>query len=198
VTTYLAFPMRPTMTILACLLAAVACTPSNTDTQTAAGSATAVSGQSVSATPALAVAAPDTATGPAPDVLLRQLYKLHDAQRGPLFQTKSRALVDRFFAKKLADLIWQDAKHPKDEAGAIDADPLYNTQDAQITDFAIAAPMLSANNQQATVRVTFLNDKTPYTVIFSLKREQHMWKIDEITYGSDVVEQDFSSWFANS
>jgi len=35
----------------------------------------------------------------APDAVVKNFYAAHDAGQGPFFQTKSRALVDRYFAK---------------------------------------------------------------------------------------------------
>ena len=39
----------------------------------------------------------------APDTIVKDLYKQHDAQKSPFFQTKNRALVDKYFDKNLAD-----------------------------------------------------------------------------------------------
>ena len=46
-------------------------------------------------------------------------------------------MVDKYFVKSLADLIWKDAHGPKGEVGAIDGDPLYDAQDMEIKKFAI-------------------------------------------------------------
>src|ERR1044071_7855960 len=75
-----------------------------------------------------------------PDAVVKNLYAAQKAGTGPFFQTKNRALVDRYFSKDLADMIWKDAVTAKGEAGAIDFDPLYNSQDPQITDFVIEKP----------------------------------------------------------
>jgi len=56
------------------------------------------------------------------------LYKQHDAKQSPFWQKKSRARVDRYFTKQLADLIWKDAHGPDDEAPNLDGDPLYDAR----------------------------------------------------------------------
>lgn len=77
---------------------------------------------------------------PGPDTLVADLYKANKQKRSPFFQTRSRALLYKYFEKTLADLIWKDAVHSKGEVGAIDGDPLYDAQDMEIKKFAIKKP----------------------------------------------------------
>ena len=63
-----------------------------------------------------------------PDEIVAKLYKDQKAETGPFNQTKSRALVDRFFMEDLADMIWKDAVAAKGEIGAIDFDPLFGSR----------------------------------------------------------------------
>jgi len=116
-----------------------------------------------------------------PEMLVADLYKQHDANKSPFFQTKSRALVDKYFTKALGDLIWKDATESKNEVGAIDGDPLYNAQDTEIKKFAIGKGVV--NGQSATVIVTFTNLGKKETLTFSLKLINKAWKIDNISYG---------------
>src|SRR5436190_22536078 len=62
---------------------------------------------------------------------------LYAAKTSPFSQTKNRALVDKYFTKELADMIWKDAITSKGEVGAIDGDPLYNAQDMKIRNLVI-------------------------------------------------------------
>jgi hypothetical protein len=102
----------------------------------------------------------------APDALVADLYKQHDAKKSPFFQSKDRALVDKYFAKPLADMIWKDAtRKNQNEVGVLDGDPLYNAQD------------------KATVVVTFDNFSAKQTLKFSLAQEKNAWKISDIDYG---------------
>ncbi len=117
----------------------------------------------------------------APDALVSDLYKQHDAEKSPFFQTKSRALVDKYFAKSLADMIWKDAKTSNGEVGALDGDPLYNAQDTQIKKFSVGKADIK--DKSATVPVTFENYDKKEKLIFSLVQENDAWKIADINYG---------------
>src|SRR5438067_9339682 len=75
-----------------------------------------------------------------PDGLVASLYQAHRQKHSPFFQTRSRALVYKYFEKLLADLIWKDAVTSKGEVGVIDGDPLYDAQDTDIKKFAIKKP----------------------------------------------------------
>lgn len=68
-----------------------------------------------------------------PTLWVVDLYRQHNRKRSPFFQTRSRALINKYFAKALADLIWKDAMKAKGEVGALGADPLYDAQDTEIT-----------------------------------------------------------------
>lgn len=116
-----------------------------------------------------------------PETLVSDLYKVHDAKKSPFFQTKDRALVDKYFTKPLADLIWKDATSTKNEVGAIDGDPLYNAQDTEIKNFAVGKG--DVKGDKATVPVTFTNFDRKVTINFSLVTVNGGWKIDNILYG---------------
>ena len=81
-------------------------------------------------------------TTASPDGLVKDLYRVHNQKHSPFFQTRNRALLDKYFEKPLADLIWKDARSSKGEVGVIDGDPLYDAQDMEIKKFAIAKPRL--------------------------------------------------------
>src|SRR5215813_14997828 len=72
-----------------------------------------------------------------PEALVADLYRVHKARRGPFFQSRNRALLNKYFEKDLANLIWNDAVKSKGEVGVIDGDPLYDAQDMDIKHFAI-------------------------------------------------------------
>ncbi|HYV00489.1 MAG TPA: hypothetical protein VE977_16785, partial [Pyrinomonadaceae bacterium] len=54
-----------------------------------------------------------------PRALVADLYRQHKKQ-SPFFQRRSRALLDKYFARELANLLWQDAHSAGDEVGALD------------------------------------------------------------------------------
>ena len=120
-----------------------------------------------------------------PGQVVADLYRQHKT-RSPFFQNKSRVLVDRYFDKDLADLIWNMPNSP-DEVGPLDGDPLYNAQDMQIRSFVIHKP--SVTNGTATVLVTFTNIGKKQEVKFLLASRQAGWKITNIKYddGTDLI-----------
>lgn len=118
-----------------------------------------------------------------PEVLVEELYNQEAKENSPFFQYKDRDLVDRFFAKSLADMIWKDAVEAKDEMGALDFDPLYDAQDTEVADLKIG----NAENKgdKATVPVTFLNFGESQTITYLLVKENDKWKIEDIKYDED-------------
>lgn len=120
-----------------------------------------------------------------PEQLVADLYRQHKT-RSPFFQNQSRALVDRYFDKNLADLIWNQPNLP-DEVGALDGDPLYNAQDMEIKNFIIHKPAIK--NGTATVLVTFTNIGKKQEIKFLLASSQGGWKVTNIKYddGTDLI-----------
>jgi hypothetical protein len=119
-----------------------------------------------------------------PEALVAALYKAHDRNQSPFFQTKSRALIDQYFEPSLAGLIWKDAKDANGEVGAIEADPLYNAQDTKITRFAVHKAEITAD--KAEVLVTFLNFGGKTNIVFSLRQTPVGWRISDIKYGEGM------------
>lgn len=120
-----------------------------------------------------------------PVALISDLYRQHKRE-SPFFQHQSRALVDRYFDKELADLIWNIPESPG-EVGPLDGDPLYNAQDMEIRSFFIHPAVLK--NGTATVLVTFTNFGKKQEVKFVLASGQAGWKISNIKYddGTDLI-----------
>jgi hypothetical protein len=116
-----------------------------------------------------------------PDALVADLYRVHNRKHSPFFQTRSRALLYKYFAKSLADMIWKDAVSSKGEVGALDGDPLYDAQDMEIKKFAIGKP--SYEGGKAKVNVTFDNFGKPQSFVFTLVNGRTGWRIDNIEYG---------------
>jgi hypothetical protein len=117
-----------------------------------------------------------------PDGLVKDLYRVHNQKHSPFFQTRSRALLDKYFSKSLADLIWKDARTSKGEVGVIDGDPLYDAQDMEIKKFAIGKAV-SESATKAKVPVTFENLGEKKTITFGLSKGAAGWRIDDIDYG---------------
>lgn len=117
-----------------------------------------------------------------PETVVSDLYKQHDAKKSPFFQDKNRALVDKYFTKATADMIWKDATRPNanDEMGALGADPLYDGQDFEIKKFAVGKAEIK--NKLATIPVTFENFGEKKKIIFILALVNETWKIEDIKY----------------
>lgn len=126
-------------------------------------------------------AAPTTAL--VPDAVIKNLYAAQKADSGPFFQFENRALVDRYFTTEFGDLIWKDAVAAKGEVGALDFDPLYYSQDPQITDFVIGKPRDGGSPDSAFVTVTFKNSGKADKIDFELLRDTNKnWKINDVIY----------------
>lgn len=124
--------------------------------------------------------------------LIADLYKQHDAEKGP-FRERKRAVIDKYFAKPLADLIWKNEQRPAGEMGAIDADPLYDGQDFEIKKFAVGKAVVSGS--KATVPVTFENFGEKKNVTYLMAREGAAWKISDIKYqGGYTLLQNFREY----
>jgi hypothetical protein len=120
-----------------------------------------------------------------PSALVADLYKQHNAKKSPFFQDKNRALVDKYFTRATADLIWKDSTTTSGEVGALDGDPLYDAQDTDIKKFVVGKGSIAG--EKASVVVTFMNFDQKKTVTFALVKEGGKWKIDDIGYGADYT-----------
>ena len=115
-----------------------------------------------------------------PEALVADLYRAQKSKRGPFFQTRSRALVDKYFEKGLGDLIWKDARTSKGEVGVIDGDPLYDAQDMEIKHFAIGKSRMEEG--RALVDATFENFGEKKTITYILVKGAAGWRIRDIVY----------------
>jgi hypothetical protein len=123
--------------------------------------------------------AQQVANSPAPRAVVISLYKQHK-KRTPFFQTKSRALLDKYFTRELANLIWNDARSSGDEVGALDGDPLFNAQEMKITNFSVGEGTL--RDQTAGVIVSFQNLGEKHQITFQLVQNRDGWRIADIVY----------------
>ena len=119
----------------------------------------------------------------APAAARAVVSSLYAARSSPFFQTKNRALVDKYFTKELADMIWKDAVTSKGEVGAIDGDPLYNAQDKKIRDLVIGNAVVK--EKSATVKVTFTNFGKKQAIEYRVEKTPQGWRIDDIVYDDD-------------
>jgi len=122
-----------------------------------------------------------------PDAVVKNLYAAQKNEKtNPFVQIKSRALVDKYFTKDLADLVWKT--NTSDTAWNVD--PLYNSQDPQITNFVVGKPKEDGGADNVFLKVTFKSYGKAESVGFNLRREANKtWKIDNIEYsdGEDLA-----------
>ncbi len=117
-----------------------------------------------------------------PDAVVKELYDLHKKQKGPFFETKNRALINKFFDKTLADFIWNELNSNSDEAGVLDFDVLYNAQDFDIKKFAVSEPKITG--EKAEVTASFENFGEKQNIIFLMVKSGNSWKISDIKYNN--------------
>ena len=122
-----------------------------------------------------------------PKELVADLYRQHK-KKSPFFQRRSRALLDKYFARELANLLWQDAHSSGDEVGALDGDPLFNAQDMDIKNFSIQAGV--GGPRMVVVPVSFENFGQKHEIKFRLFSGGGIWRIANIEYddGSTLLE----------
>lgn len=120
-----------------------------------------------------------------PGDLVRDLYRVRAkdlrSESDTILNGKDRKLIDKYFDKSLSDLIWKDLTNRSDEAGVIDFDIFYNTQDPQITNLRVGQAVVKGD--KATVPVTFYNFEKKETVTYLLTNNGGKWKITDIHYG---------------
>ena len=116
-----------------------------------------------------------------PGAFIRDLYKAHNSGKGPFFQNEDKPLIGRWFDRRLTELIWRDAVAADGEAGLIDFDPLYNSQDTEgIKNVRMTVP--ERTSQEAMVVVTYQQGRDTMTIEFHLTRLQKGWRVSNIVY----------------
>jgi hypothetical protein len=112
-----------------------------------------------------------------PKDVVAQLYKAYGAEQSAAGETR---LFTKYFDDELLKLYLKDKREAKGEVGRLDADPLYNAQELQITDFSISEPKISGT--EAIVTVRFKNIGKQRRVECVLRRTVHGWRISDIRY----------------
>ena len=126
-----------------------------------------------------------------PDLLLRELYRLHDRDlknnSDSILSGKSRKILDKYFDKRLADFIWKDLTAEREEVGVLDFDPFYNAQDFDVKNFSVGGAKI--NGTKATVVIKFTNSGRKDILSYQFARQNSVWKITDIKYidGSSLL-----------
>jgi len=114
-----------------------------------------------------------------PEVLISNLYK---GKGNSVFETKNKGRLNKYFTKRLADLIWEDMvnSRDKDEVGKLDFDPLYGAQETKITNLKIKKIKEEKDSAEVVVSFKNLGEKTEIKYLMALTKAG--WRIDNIFY----------------
>ena len=123
-----------------------------------------------------------------PDRLVRALYFEHNKTENPFREKKNRALIDEFFTKNTADIIWNDAQKTSGRINRNKINLLYNAPDANIKKMWVEPAAIGGT--RAIVYVTFTNKDKPEEVKIDMQQIAGRWGITEMTYpgGQRLVE----------
>ncbi|ARK10982.1 hypothetical protein [Fibrivirga algicola] len=154
------------------LLAMTACDSKKPANQTDSATATVDSAAALTKRPG-----PD-APRSAADRLVRALYFEHNKTENPFRETKDGTIIDQFFARPVADKIWQRVSQPGYKAPK--ANPLFNAPDADLK--KIWVEPAAVGGSRAVVYVTYLLSGKPAEVRVDLQQTAGRWRITELTY----------------
>jgi hypothetical protein len=124
-----------------------------------------------------------------PNAIVKNMYADQKADKGPFFQLKNRAIVDKYFTKDLADLIWKYTDDTKNELPNLGFHPMYGIEDpSAITDFVIMDTGWGGDAKfgpadEAVVQVSFKNGAREYMVSYRFHEQKNkQWKVYEVRY----------------
>lgn len=162
----------------------IACGGEHHDAATTTSTATAAQTTTVAPAPAAATE-PDPAGA---EKLVKELYATAETDQRPFFQTKDRALVDKYFESTLAELIWKDAVEANGEIGALDFDPRYDAQDSEIKNLVVQPAQREGSDTK--IAVTFENFGKKQQINYTLVPAGDSWKITNMTFADGRTLRD--------
>jgi hypothetical protein len=122
-----------------------------------------------------------------PEALLADLYKQHNAKKGPFFQTEDRALVDKYFVKSTADLIWKlNNTKSTDMFHGLGGDPMYGVPPDTVTGLNIEKHYDAPRDEMPEIPVRFIYRRRELVTYFHFKKDNGVWKIDDIQWPDAV------------
>ncbi|ADB40465.1 hypothetical protein Slin_4485 [Spirosoma linguale DSM 74] len=122
---------------------------------------------------------PDTPRSAA-DRLVRALYFEHNKTENPLRETKDRALIEQFFTKSTAELIWNDAQKATGKLNRKKINGLYNAPDEAIKKTWVLPAVVGGT--RAIVYVTFENKAKPEEIRVDMQQMGGRWRITNLHY----------------
>jgi hypothetical protein len=126
------------------------------------------------------VAEANPPAAPSPAKVVTDLYNAHRGKADPLRNPESKKLLGAYFEKSLLSLYLKDQAQSQGEIGKLDFDPLYDAQDFDIKDFAVA--VRKQQKDSAEVVASFKNLGTNTKIVFTLSNTAQGWRIADIKY----------------
>lgn len=116
----------------------------------------------------------------AADRLIRALYFEHSKKGNPLLETKDRTLIDQFFAKSTADLIWRDAGASSGKLERTKQNPLFNAPNETIKKMWVLPATVVGT--RAVVYITFERNARPEEIRVDMQQVAGRWRITDVLY----------------
>ncbi|WP_461108637.1 hypothetical protein [Spirosoma koreense] len=116
----------------------------------------------------------------AADRLVRALYFEHNTKENPFRETKDRSLIEQFFAKPVAEQIWNDAQKGSGKINRTKTNLLFDAPDSAVKKTWVEPAAVGGS--KAIVYVTFLNNNKPEEIRIELNQIASRWRITEMTY----------------
>ncbi|GAB3980852.1 hypothetical protein GCM10028806_49320 [Spirosoma terrae] len=108
------------------------------------------------------------------------MYFEHNVKENPLREKKDRSLIDQFFAKPTADLIWNDAQRGTGKINRAKINLLFNASDEAVK--KIWVEPAAVGDTRAIVYVTFQQNGNPVELKVDLLQVSGRWRITDIIY----------------
>jgi uncharacterized protein YecT (DUF1311 family) len=116
-----------------------------------------------------------------PAQLVRTMYE--NDRKGvpdPVYQVRTRASIEQWFDKELADLIWRDLVDAQGEVGRMDGHYLFDAQDDEVKNLEIRT--IENKDGRARVLATFDFPMEKGIAEFHLRAADNGWRITDIVY----------------
>lgn len=123
----------------------------------------------------------ESAPRSAADRRVRALYFEHNKTENPFRDAKTRALIDEFFDKKIADRIWNDSRRVNGTWKRTALNPLFNAPDTEVQKTWVLPALISGD--KAVVFVTYQKDgveKEMRMEMVSIGNDR--WRISDMVY----------------
>lgn len=131
----------------------------------------------------------DSAPRSAADRRVRALYFEHNKTENPFRDAETRAVIDEFFSKPVADRIWSAPRRIQDSWKRTALNPLFNVPDSRVKKTWVLPALVSGD--KAVVFVTYQEkqiEKELRVEMVSIGNDR--WRVSDIVYanGSRLTE----------